>query len=68
MSDVVRGFQTKTTYNQKCTGCGIHIGPNSEVKGGYIVHDGEVVGLFHSRKCYLDTVQRFEEHKKKGGI
>ena len=66
--DVIRGYQTKPVYAQRCTGidCHVVIGPAQDIKQGYNVVDGPVTGLFHSRECFLNSVRKFEESKTKG--
>ena len=65
--DVIRGYAMPIQHNQRCTGCHKIIGPDSDVRTGFNVKDGEVLGTFHSRWCYEDTRKKFEEFKKKGG-
>lgn len=60
---VVKGYEYPVTTNRKCTGCQRNFGPDSEFKTGFLVRDGEVTGLFHSRACYEQTVQKFTAYK-----
>lgn len=64
---VVKGFEYPMAHNRKCTGCDRVFGPSSEYKVGFLVKDGEVTGIFHSRACYEATVQKFDEYKKEKG-
>lgn len=65
---IIRGYEYPMEHNRKCTGCNRTFGPNTDFKVGYLVRDGEVTGLFHSRACYEATSEKFDEYKKgKGG-
>jgi hypothetical protein len=65
---VIRGYEYPMDINRKCTGCNRTFGPSTDFKVGYLVKDGEVTGLFHSRACFEATKQKFEAYQKnKGG-
>lgn len=61
---IIRGYEYKATHNTHCTGCKRVIGPDTDNKVGFLVKDGEVTGLFHSKPCYENTVAQFEQYKK----
>ena len=64
----IMGFESTPAHTTRCMGieCGILIGPTETVKTGFIVKDGDVTGIFHSRACYTNSVEKFGEHKKGG--
>lgn len=61
---IIKGFETKLQHNRRCDGCGVKIGPDTPVKNGFEVRDGEVRGLFHSRACYLNSAKKFNDQKE----
>jgi hypothetical protein len=65
----IMGFETTPKHTTRCMGveCGMLIGPSEVVKSGFIVKDGDVQGIFHSRSCYENSVEKFNDHKSKGG-
>jgi hypothetical protein len=62
----IMGYQIKPEHTTRCMGveCGMLIGPSETVKVGFVVKDGDVQGIFHSRACYENSVQKFTEHKE----
>ena len=65
----VMGYEMKPVHATRCQGinCGLLIGPTEQIRSGFVVKDGEVTGVFHSRACYTNSVEKFNEHKSEGG-
>jgi aspartate carbamoyltransferase regulatory subunit len=42
----------------RCSGCGCIVGPDSPIKTGFYVRDGEVQGFFHSKYCFENKLKQ----------
>lgn len=64
---IIKGYNIPLQHNRRCEGCGVKIGPDTPIKTGYEVKDGELTGFFHSRECFTNNMQKFEKFKEERG-
>jgi hypothetical protein len=65
---IINGYEAKLIHNRRCEGCGVVVGPDTPIKSGYEVRDGEVTGFFHSRGCFQNTAQKYKDVTDKEGV